>query len=299
MRARLRTVLPLLLVLAAPARADHLNPGACDTGIPSDESVGWRAFPKGDVFCPLLADPKREGSFASWLWAGQSVFGDQIGAIGLGDRWNLARWNGPAVGEGVQLSLTANVFSQFNVRIDTYDLLNADYVVALPLTWRRGPWSARLRAYHQSSHFGEGFANNSVITDQNYAYESADALLSVDVLGLRLYGGYERLLDVRPVSFRPSIVRGGGELHTPPLASSGPASALRVVAGVDAKAAEELEWSTGISVRAGFEVGRQPKAEHRSQAWQLLAEWYDGPQPYGQFLRERTRYFGIGLHLGP
>jgi hypothetical protein len=52
------------------------------------------------------------------------------------------------------------------------------------------------------------------------------------------------------------------------------------------------------SARAGFEVGLEPGAEHRARRWSLLAEYYDGPSPYGQFFRDQVSYYGIGLHLG-
>jgi hypothetical protein len=47
------------------------------------------------------------------------------------------------------------VFAQFDLDSTSDDLLNADYVVGLPLTFRRAGFSARGRFYHQSSHLGD------------------------------------------------------------------------------------------------------------------------------------------------
>src|SRR2546422_3614331 len=47
-------------------------------------------------------------------------------------------------------AIAAGVFSQFNMQSATNDLINTDYLVGLPLTYRHGSWSTRLRLYHQS-----------------------------------------------------------------------------------------------------------------------------------------------------
>ena len=289
-----------LLLVASTAHAEHVAWSSCDTGIPPDETRGWSAFPRGDVFCPLVADPKREGSFASYLWTDKSVFGSRIGAIGIGDQFGLVRWNGARPGDGVELSVAANVYSQFDVDVTTFDLLNADYVLSIPLTMRWGPLSSRWRLYHQSSHLGEAFLAGSKVPEENFAFESAEAIVSFELAAMRLYAGGEYLLDVRPIAFDHHIAHGGVELHAPrTLAADGVLASVRPIAAVDVKAAEELEWSVGWSGRAGFEIGRAPRTEHRGQAWQLLFEFYDGPLPYGQFLNDRTRYYGVGLHLAP
>src|SRR3954466_5918622 len=43
---------------ATPARAQLPAPSRCAVGIPQDETSGYVPLPRGDVFCPLLADPK-------------------------------------------------------------------------------------------------------------------------------------------------------------------------------------------------------------------------------------------------
>jgi len=65
-RTSLAAFMLLALLGASPARASHVS-GRCDTGIPSDEEIGFDWFPRGDVFCSLIADPKSDGSFASYL----------------------------------------------------------------------------------------------------------------------------------------------------------------------------------------------------------------------------------------
>ncbi len=46
---------------------------------------------------------------------------------------------------------------QFDLSAPSSDLINTDYVVGVPLSWRSGGWSTRVRLYHQSSHLGDEF----------------------------------------------------------------------------------------------------------------------------------------------
>jgi hypothetical protein len=36
---------------------------------------------------------------------------------------------------------------------------------------------------------------------------------------------------------------------------------------------------------------------HPPRVMSLLAEFYNGPSPYGQFYRENLRYWGLGVHI--
>lgn len=42
-------------------------PDRCGTGLPANEKAGYTPLPRGDVFCPLVADPKAPHSFVSLL----------------------------------------------------------------------------------------------------------------------------------------------------------------------------------------------------------------------------------------
>jgi uncharacterized protein DUF1207 len=288
------------VLAASPAGATHVA-GYCDTGIPTDEVLGFNSFPRGDVFCSLVADPKSDGSFLSYVrGTSSSAFGTDLGSVGIGDRLGLARWNGPQLGEGVQLSLVGEIYSQFDLNAPSYDLINADYTIGLPITLRRGPVSGRVRLYHQSSHLGDEFVLRGTTQRENFAFESIETILSVDLGPLRTYGGGEYLFGRTPENVVSKVAHGGVELREGGgLTAAGRLSRVRLVAALDVKSSDELDWSVAWSGRAGFEVGRTPGAEHRSRRWSLLGEYYDGPSPYGQFFRDEVRYYGVGLHLGP
>jgi hypothetical protein len=288
------------LLGAGPAGAAHTGQSLCDTGIPADETLGFVWFPRGDLFCPLIADPKGDGSFASYVrGTSTSAFGTDIGSVGIGDQLGLFRANGPTVGEGVQLSLAGNVYAQFDLNAPSFDLINADYLIGLPLTFRRGQFSSRIRLYHQSSHLGDEFILRGTVTRENLAFQSVEGMLSGDLGPLRVYGGGEYLFGATPAEIATRLAHGGIEFRQPggllPVAGLDRA---RLIAGLDVKAVEDLDWAVAWSARAGIEVGGRPGAGHRSRRWSLLGEYYDGPSPYGQFFRDNVTYYGLGFHLG-
>jgi hypothetical protein len=304
-----RSLLRLATVVALGAACIPARGGAqgmsattrCGVGVPQSEGVGYVPLPRGDVFCPLVADPKGLRSFVSYQRGDSASFAENIGAIGISDSFGLFRFGGPAVGEGVQLSLSGSVFAQFDLGASSFDLINADYILALPLTVRRSGFSARLRVYHQSSHLGDEFLLRSEFPErENLSFESVEGILSQDVGFFRVDAGGEYLFNRSPDELEPTIAHAGAELR--PLGSLlrlGTAGGIGLIAAVDVKSSEEHDWDPGVSVRAGFEVGRPRETEVPSRRWSLLFEYYDGPSPYGQFFREDISYYGFGLHFTP
>jgi len=198
-------------------------------------------FPQDQIFCPLLADPKEPRTFVSFL---RGTFrslddpagkGTNIGSVGLGDTFGLVRWGGPSPGEGVQLDVMGSIFAQFDLGTESNDLINADYIVGLPLTFRRSGFSTRVRLYHQSSHLGDEYLlRGQPIERENLSFESVDFLLSQEIGPLRAYAGGERVFRREPDTVAAKLFHGGLELRT------GRAGPLQMVGGVDLKTTEGL-----------------------------------------------------------
>jgi hypothetical protein len=256
-------------------------------------------FPHDQIFCPLIADPKESRSFASFL---RGTFpsiddpagkGTAIASVGLGDSFGLVRWGGPSAGEGVQLDVIGSIFAQFNAEAASNDLINADYIIGLPLTFRRSGFSVRARIYHQSSHLGDEYLlNGDDIERENLSFESAELMVSQEFRALRAYAGVERIFRREPESLPENLFHGGVELRT------GRVRTFQMVAGVDIKTTEFHDWSPAVSARGGMEFGRPGPGAHPGRLVTLLLEFYDGPSPYGQFFRDDISYVGAGLHFG-
>jgi hypothetical protein len=279
------------------------HPARCGAGIPDSETRGYVPLPRGDVFCPLIADPKAITSFVSYLRGDAKDFASDVASVGIADLFGLFRVTGSAPGDGVQLSLTGGVFAQFDLGSASYDLINADYLLGLPLTIRSGGFSARLRVYHQSSHLGDEFLLRTKHPDrENLSFEAAEGLVSEDLGPLRVYGGGEYYIAREPKDLPQGLGHVGAELRPPGGLRFGSVSTARLIAGGDLKIVRPDstgKWHYGISARAGFEIGRGREGTEPSRRWSLLYEFYDGPSPYGQFFQSDVRLMGVGFHFTP
>ncbi len=184
------------------------------------------------------------------------------------------------------------MFALFQMDAPSKDLLNADYFASLFGTWRRGPFSALGRIFHQSSHLGDELLLRTRLERINLTYESVDLKLSYDLpWGLRVYGGGGFLFDQEPESLKPWAVQGGVEFRSPWTVAAGH---IRPVAAVDLQSREENKWNLDVSVRGGIQLENVRVLERNLQ---LLVEYFHGNSPDGQFYKRRVDYLGLGAHF--
>ena len=284
--------------VADSVRAVESAPGRCGVGIPPSEQQGFVPLPRGDVFCPLLADPKAIRSFVTYQSGDADDFASHVGSVGVADQFAFFRVGGSRPGDGWQFGVQGGVFAQFDLEASSLDLLNADYLIGFPLTFRRSGVSGRLRLYHQSSHLGDEFLLRPDGPErENLSFESAEFLLSGDAGALRVYAGGEYFFNRKPEDLPEALMHAGLELRQRSGAALGTVGRVRLVAAVDAKAVHDEDWNTGVSARVGFEVGRPREGDTPGRRWSLLGEFYDGPSPYGQFHRNDVRLVGVGFHF--
>lgn len=297
-------VVPVLLLTAlgisAPVDAQQ-EPyrSVCGASVHVDRESGWTWLPQGRLFCPLAADPKAERSFVSYLRGGFSVLADptrtdtNIAAVGLGDSFAILRLPGIRPGNGVQLDLSAAVFSQFNLDRPSFDLINADYLVGLPVTVRVDGFSSRLRVYHQSSHLGDEFLLGSDPDDRiNLSFEAVELILSQEIGRVRVYAGGENFFRAEPADLAERLAHAGAEIR--PVVWGGG----RLMGAVDFKSVQESDgWKQAWSAKAAVEIARMPSPGHPGRVLSFAVEYYDGVAPYGQFYREDIGYWGVSFQL--
>jgi hypothetical protein len=186
-----------------------------------------------------------------------------------------------------------SIFAQFDLGADSNDLINADYLIGIPLTFRRRGFSARFKLYHQSSHLGDEYLLRAdEIERENLSFESVEVLLSQELGWFRAYAGGEWTLRRQPDTLVARLLHGGVEIRP------SRARAVQMVVGLDIKATDPAEGSTAFSGRVGLEAAAARSGGHPARIVALMVEWYDGPSPYGQFFREDISYVGAGIHFG-
>jgi len=267
-----------------------------------EQSDGGRrqsAFPKDDVFRPLMADPKQPQFFASWqaTRARSDRTYANVGSVGFGENFGFyTRRDGC---NGWQVGLLAGVFSQFNLDAPSSELINTDYIVGIPLSWRSGGWSTRVRLYHQSSHLGDEFLlGRPGFNRVNLSFEEVEAILSYDYRWARLYAGGGYLVDREPATLDRIRAQWGFELRGPTMDSpilGTMLTGLRItpVLGTDFKSFEELNWVINTNVVGGIEWSM----DGSTRRLRVLLNYYHGFNPYGQFFAQKIETVGLGLYL--
>ena len=164
----------------------------------TEEAVEILPLPEFDLFAPLLADPRQPRFSVSYQRYRTSI--DDFGAasVAFGEYFGLAA--------GVlrdswawQTGIQGGVFALFNLDAPSNDLINADYWIGVPLSYRKGPRSYVVRLYHQSSHLGDEFLlSSSGIERVNLSYEDLEALAAYEYESFRFYAGGGYILKSEP-----------------------------------------------------------------------------------------------------
>jgi hypothetical protein len=248
-------------------------------------------FPRGRLFDPLFGDPRWPHFSARYLYYHDNPEFDSMGAVSFGGSFPFYR--GPvAFGGEWDIGIDGSVFSIFDLGSKSYDLINTDFWVAFPtLGYRLRDFSGLIRLFHKSSHLGDEYLLRDDVERQNVSYEGVDLLLSYDLpLSFRVYGGGGTLFNQSPSDLDPYYFQAGLQFESPWGFWN---ARVRPVGALDFKSYEETDWHADVSLRIGLQFG-SPRIY--PSVYQLMAEYYNGYSPNGQFYKRKIEYVGIGLH---
>ena len=257
-------------------------------------------IPDGDVFRPLIADPKQPQIFGIMqsTKALESRTTSTVGSIAFGENFGLWTRRKQGTCDGMQVGLLTGVFSQFNL-FDNTELINTDFVIGIPFSWRTDFVSGRVRLYHQSSHLGDEFLlARPGFTRVDYRFEEVEGILSLNTphgWG-RFYFGGGYLVHRQPSNLDRLRAQWGIELRGPeyrPAWFSFGGSKIVPVLAADFKAFEELQWVVNTNLLGGVEWFRAGA----TRRLRILLNYYYGYNPYGQFFSQKVETFGLGLYL--
>jgi len=287
-------------------KAEHSTPTEvldCRYQQPDRGEMDSEWFPQDDLFRPLLADPKQPQFFALWQSQQSRIerTNANIGSIGVGE--NFGFYTRRTGCNGWQISLLTGIFAQFDLDTSNSELINIDFNVGVPITWRQGNWSARLRFYHQSSHIGDEFlGSHPGFQSIGLQYEEVDLILSYDFKKwLRFYGGAAMMVNRQPSTIDRWTGQWGFEARTPrPLARSYVFGLLSnpllfsPVLTADLKSVEQQQWHINTNLLMGFDMSRVGSFKRL----RILFNYYHGYNPYGQFFySQKTESFGAGAYF--
>jgi hypothetical protein len=278
------------------AFAGETTPISPDAPLPAPVAVALHSpatifLPTGDLFRPLLADPKEPRFYLSYRLF---KFGsDQTHAAvgGYGEFFGLYRHVAADGGVSWQANFGGGIHAQFDLHAPSLDLVNTDYTIGFPFSFRRGTASYRLAIYHQSSHLGDEYLLHNNVQRVELSYEALQAIGSYEWTRWRVYYGGEYIMHQGPTAIKPVALQGGIEYYdTDAIVGRG-----RLVGAWDLKSDETHDWSLNSSVKFGLQFDSSTGNGH---CIRVLAEGYKGFTPYGQFYTDRSTYAGIGVYLG-
>jgi hypothetical protein len=278
----MKKLLSLLLLLALPAIA------TAQTELLSPSRFEW--FPVGGGFRSPVADPAEPRVFLSRLNVKRAAGEFHAARAGIGYEFGALGWQGERPDDGFQLGVFGSIDSLFNLDLPGDALVNTDYRLGLPLSWRRGAFSARARVYHQSSHLGDelilgGNAPHRI----NMSFQAADLLVAWQYGGWRAYGGASRVL-----TSSTELYKGNGAQLGFDFVGSSSFLGMRPTGGIDVKWLEAADWRSGVNVKLGMMLGRFSPDR---RGFTLFLEAYDGFAPFGQFFVEDVKYYGATLQF--
>ena len=254
-------------------------------------------LPTGHLFKPFLADTRWAHFSAAYRnYQTKNFNGRDIASVSFGETIPIYRANFGQSATQWEAGLQGGVFSDFNLDAASADLINTDFTVSAYSSIRSGQFSAFGRLYHQSSHLGDEYllgqlAANSKFQRVNLSYEGVDLKLSYEFpYGVRLYGGGGGLIDKTPSALKVWSVQYGVEFRSPWRFDF---ASMRPIIAADLKNYQENNWSTDVSARAGVEF---ENLKVLGRKLQILAEYYNGYTPSGQFYRDKVEYIGVGAH---
>lgn len=263
--------------------------------VPTSQAVV--VFPDGDLFRPLLADPKEPRNsfgFNRVKFLNGAAFENgaprlNVGSVSVGGIAGMWARKASAC-RGVQVSLFGGLFSEFNLDASSRDLINTDFVVGAQASIRTRDRSIRLRVFHQSSHLGDEFVRqNPSAGSLNFGFQGVDAVFSVERERLRAYGGGGFLVFMNGTG-HSFVLHGGAEFR----AANRLGGMFRPVAGIDVSSFEARSWGLTVSALGGLEW-TSPAASRRMRALLVLV---DGYTPFGHFaIEQKSRAMGMRLQI--
>lgn len=258
-------------------------------------------FEEGDLlpelnpfFPTMLAQPHILGYSAGYRTY-DKVFKISCIPVSIGDQFSLYQFKTIAYGN-LYLGIEACVWAIFEGRTKSLSLINADYFVALPLTYINEGFAARLRLFHESSHLGDEYLlENEKIVRVNPSMEVLDLSLAYDLSDFfTVFLGYSVVLrSDESYKIKPSSFYYGFNYYFENFKTK--------ICNVDATPyistyftnEQNHNWDLDCSVALGYQWDKSYGHKLR-----VYLEGHDGFSAEGQFSKKRTNYLAVKLLYG-
>jgi hypothetical protein len=262
-------------------------------------------FPESTVlFAPIIADPYNPNLSMAYRHGHEIVAKDLV-AVSIGDTFPIFRFIRPSF--SCQIDIQAAVWALFDLNTSHCDtpqwaeLMNADYLAGIPVSFSYHDWSFRLRVYHISTHLGDELMTSLPdIVRVNVSYEGLDLIASFnpDQGQVRVYFGPGIILHSdQSYDMKRLYFQGGFEARLYPFLSF--RSNRHGLYGTPFLAFDLQSWQVNHfnfspTVHLGYEWS---KLKNAGRKLRIFGAYHHGNGD-GQFFKQKTRYVGAGLSFG-
>jgi len=269
------------------------------TFVPANVAATSEYFPRQNLFPRLAADPKEPTFKLNFWWSQSDVIDDAISQFVFAESFGIYRFSPNEGRHQFQIDLSGGMYSQFV--LDGFEFMNADFIGALPVTYRYNSYSLRLRLYHLSSHLGDDFIVKRNLVPSNVSFESLELLGSSECGDFRFYGGGEVVVRRSPNTLGRGALHLGAEYRTSsPLFEFGQGQSGHFVSALDIKFWSHHNFVPSVNFHAGLDLQEKGAGSFPSRFLRHVIEVYYGITPYGQFFAQDIAvfYVGLGVHIG-
>jgi hypothetical protein len=252
-------------------------------------------LPELNPFFPtMLAQPHIIGYSAGYR-SYDRVFKTDCLPISIGDQFSLYQFNTEPCSH-LYLGIEACVWAIFEARAKSLSLINADYFVAIPLTYIKHGFSAKLRVFHESSHLGDEFLlEHRKIKRLNPSMEVIDLTLAYDFSPqLTAFLGFSRVLrSDDSFKIKPNGVFYGFNYYFNFYKLN--VCNVEAVPYIAAyfNNVENNHWHLESNAAIGYQWDKLYGHKLR-----VYLEVHEGHSEEGQFSRQRTNYIALKLLYG-
>jgi len=256
-------------------------------------------FPESTILYPTQVANPLQVAFSGGVRLRDKVAGQVSTPVTFGDQLPLYRWNNVELwgtkGD-MQLEIEGAVFAIFNQTHYSSPLVNADYYVAIPVSFATGPWAHRLRLYHISSHLGDEYMeHHKHIHRKNKSFEALDLFTSYNLTDqIRFYGGVGSVIHSdSDMHIKPLYIEYGLEVRVG-------RREYKELYGTPYLAMHFENWQDcDYKIDANFAVGYEwGKISGLGRKLRVALEYHNGYSCEGQFSKMRSDYIQARVSFG-
>jgi hypothetical protein len=280
------------------------------------QSNGIRRFlPTVDYFMPPLANPfeprlsvgllqtnlfktaplGRERVRPFFIPDPEDAASDVNAVTNIGGTLPLWLVTGTPDGDGVMVAAQGGVFGRFRIEYPTREDVGQDWLVGMPIEFRKGDWSGRFRIMHRSSHLGDELVETTGAARIEVGGEFADMMAAYTFRPhMRVYAGgawtFRSYTDRLPVLLARDgndrfSVQLGADVGTYPWVDGN----LGLVAGIDWQSAQRTDWDSSLALAGGL------SAASNGRTARFLLRYFTGASLLEQFFLSEEQYWSIEL----